>query len=83
MKKIELDNLIDLISDYGLGISEKLFMLGIDYHEEHNGADLVIYDVLELGYKVTSQKELNDWCTENGANEEDFEIDRITLVRHD
>ena len=58
------------------------YIVGVDHHEELNGADLVLYDVSELE-GVSSQRELSEWCTNNGGDEERFEVDRVTLIKTD
>jgi len=48
-----------------------------------NGIDLVLYDVTEVEYHFDSVDEFHEYCGKQGYNEEDFEIDRVTLVQVD
>lgn len=89
MKKqlIELNNLQWLFSEYGMSIEHGNTIVGIDYMAiEDNGVDLVVYDVGGLDYKgesVLNYNQLVEFCNENGKNEEDYEIDRVTLIKSD
>lgn len=82
MKKIQVDNIQWLINEYGGMMFSGAYIVGVDHHEELNGADLVLYDIRELE-GVGSQKELNEWCDKNGGEEERYEVDRVTLVEID
>lgn len=82
MKQIQVDNIQWLINEYSGMLFRGEYIVGVDHHEELNGADLVLYDVTEME-GVSSQRELSEWCTKNGEDEENFEVDRVTLVRID
>ena len=82
MKRIQADNIQCLINEYSGMLFRGEYIVGVDHHEELNGADLVLYDVTEME-GVSSQRELSEWCTKNGEDEENFEVDRVTLVRID
>ena len=82
MKKIQVDNIQWLISEYSGMLFSGAYIVGVDHHEELNGADLVLYDIRELE-GVSSQRELIQWCDNNGGEEESYEVDRATLVRID
>lgn len=82
MKRIQVDNIQWLISEYSGMLFSGAYIVGVDYHEELNGADLVLYDISELE-GVSSQRELNEWCTKKGGDEERFEVDRVTLIKTD
>lgn len=51
------------------------------YEQGTDGYDLVIYDVTDLDVHLVNDTELIMYCSEYGLNEEDFEIERVTLVR--
>ena len=59
---------------------EENILIGIDYLED-NGADLVVYDTTELLTTVYDFEEFIQVIDENGLDEEEFEIDRTTLVK--
>lgn len=82
MKRIQVDNIQWLINEYGGMLFSGAYIVGVDHHEELNGADLVLYDIRELE-GVSSQRELSKWCDDNGGEEENYEVDRVTLVRID
>lgn len=82
MKRVQVDNIQWLINQYGGMLFSGAYIVGVDHHEELNGADLVLYDIRELE-GVSSQIELNKWCDDNGGEEESYEVDRVTLVRID
>lgn len=82
MKKIQVDNIQWLINEYGGMMFSGAYIVGVDHHEELNGADLVLYDIRELE-GVSSRKELSEWCDNNGGDEESYEVDRVTLVEID
>lgn len=82
MKRIQVDNIQWLINEYGGMLFSGAYIVGVDHHEELNGADLVLYDIRELE-GVSSQRELSKWCDDNGGEEESYEVDRVTLVRID
>lgn len=82
MKKAQVVNVQWLINEYGGMLFSGAYIVGVDYHEELNGADLVLYDIRELE-GVSSQRELSEWCDKNGGDEENYEVDRVTLVRID
>ena len=46
-----------------------------------NGLDLVAYDISEI--KTETKEEFYNYISENGLNEEDFEMDRVTLIEID
>lgn len=46
-----------------------------------NGLDLVAYDITEI--KTETKEEFYNYISENGLNEEDFEVDRVTLIEID
>ena len=82
MKRVQVDNIQWLINQYGGMLFSGAYIVGVDHHEELNGADLVLYDIRELE-GVSSQIELNKWCDDNGGEEESYEVNRVTLVRID
>lgn len=82
MKRVQAVNIQWLINEYGGMLFSGEYIMGVDHREELNGADLVLYDIRELD-GVSSQKELSEWCTKNGGDEESYEVDRVTLVRID
>lgn len=82
MKKIQVDNVQWLINEYGGMLFSGAYIVGVDHHEELNGADLVLYDIRELE-GISNQRELSQWCDRNGGEEESYEVDRVTLVRVD
>lgn len=51
------------------------------YEQGKDGYDLVIYDVTDLDVHLVNSTELSMYCTEHGLNEEDFEIERVTMVK--
>lgn len=83
--KIELDNLQWLLNNHGMSIEYGSAVIGVDYLDvESDGIDLVIYDVEGLEFdneRIYSYKQLVKYCDESGLDEENFEIDRVTLVR--
>ena len=82
MKKIDAINIQWVAEKYGDDFFNGKYILGIDYDRENNGAEIVIYEVQDFD-GITTQKELNEWCDENGGDEESYEIDRITHIRVD
>lgn len=80
MLNIDVENIKWLFEHYGEYILEGDYLLGVDNHEELEGADLVIYDV--YGMNIKTQEELSEWCTKHGGDEENLEIERVTLVRN-
>ena len=52
----------------------------INFEKVGNGIDLVLYDVADLEY-IDSYNDLVIYCDENGADEENFEVDRVTFVK--
>lgn len=46
-----------------------------------NGLDLVAYDITEI--KTKTKEEFYNYITENGLDEENFEMDRVTLIEID
>lgn len=46
-----------------------------------NGLDLVAYDITEI--KTETKEEFYNYISGNGLNEEDFEMDRVTLIEID
>ena len=87
MKRIELDNLQWLLYNHGMSIEYGNTVVGVDYLAvEDEGVDLVIYDVEGLEFdneRVYNYEQLVKYCNENGFDEENFEIDRVTLIRSD
>ena len=81
MKKIEEKNIQWVMDNYGIGLENGQYVLGVDHHEELNGADLVVYDVQELD--VWSVDDLRRHCDNSGGDEESFEVDRVTLMKID
>lgn len=83
--KIELDNLQWLLNNHGMSIEYGSAVIGVDYLDvESDGIDLVVYDVEGLEFdneRIYSYKQLVEYCNENGLDEENFEINRVTLVR--
>lgn len=83
--KIELDNLQWLLNNHGMSIEYGSAVIGVDYLDvESDGIDLVVYNVEELEFEnepIYSYKQLVKYCDDNGLDEENFEIDRVTLVR--
>lgn len=75
--RIEIDNVNYLFEIYK---GEENILIGIDYLED-NGADLVVYDTTELLTTVYDFEEFIQVIDENGLDEEEFEIDRTTLVK--
>lgn len=82
MKKIEEKSIDLIVKRYGSGLQKRRYVLGVDNHSELNGACLVVYDVSELD-NVWSAESLRKWCDSNGGDEENFEVDRVTLVEID
>lgn len=75
--RIEIDNVNYLFEIYK---GEENILIGIDYLED-NEADLVVYDTTELLTTVYDFEEFIQVIEENGLDEEEFEIDRTTLVK--
>ena len=82
MKKVEEKNIQWVVDNYGIGLENGQYVLGVDHHEELNGADLVVYDVQELD-DVWSAYDLRRHCDKTGGDEESFEVDRVTLMEID
>lgn len=84
-RKIELDSLQWLFDNYGMSIEYGSKIIGVDYLDvESDGIDLVVYDVEGLEFDnelIYSYEQLVGYCNDNGLDEENFEIDRVTLVR--
>ena len=80
MLNVDVENIKWLFENYGEDILSGDYLLGVDNHEELGGADLVLYDV--YGMNIKTQKELSEWCTKYGGDEENLEIERTTLVRN-
>lgn len=84
-RKIELDNLQWLLNNHGMSLEYGDTVIGVDYLAvEDEGIDLVVYDVEKLEFdneRIYSYKQLVKYCDESGLDEENFEIDRVTLVR--
>ena len=84
-RKIELDNLQWIFDNYGMSVEYWSAVIGVDYLDvESDGIDLVVYNVEELEFDnepIYSYKQLVKYCDDNGLDEENFEIDRVTLVR--
>lgn len=87
MKKVEVKNIQWLVENYDFTENNmNKLVVGIDYHDELNGADMVVYDVSDLndkGFDIQSFKDLSRFCDENGADEESWEVNRVTLIRVD
>lgn len=85
MKRIELDNLQWLLNNHGMSLEYGSTVAGVDYLAvEDEGMDLVIYDVEGLEFdneRIYNYEQLVKYCNENGLDEENFEIDRVTLVK--
>lgn len=85
MKRIELDNLQWLLNNHGMSLEYGSTVVGVDYLAvEDEGMDLVIYDVEGLEFdneRIYNYEQLVKYCNENGLDEENFEIDRVTLVK--
>lgn len=82
MKKVEEKNIQWAMDNYGIGLENGQYVLGVDHHEELNGADLVVYCVDELN-DVWSADDLRRYCDKSGGEEESYEVERVTLVRID
>ena len=82
MKKVEEKNIQWVVDNYGIGLENGQYVLGVDHHEELNGADLVVYDVQELD-DVWSAYDLRRHCDKTGVDEEEYEVDRVTLMEID
>ena len=82
MKRIELENLEYAFDNWGVHIDSGGYIIGVDYHNELGGACLVLYSTLELD-DVFDWEDLVEYCNENGLDEENFEIDRVTLIKND
>ena len=82
MKMIELESLEYAFDDWGIGVASGSYIVGVDYHNELNGAYLVLYDTSELD-DVFNWRDLVKYCNENGLDEENFEIDRVALIKND
>lgn len=82
MKKVEEKNIQWVMDNYGFFLASGEFVLGVDYHEELGGADLVIYDVGELS-GVHSAYDLRRHNDKFGGDEESYEVDRVTLIKND
>ena len=84
-KKLELDNLQWLLNNHGMSIEYGNAVVGVDYLAvEDEGMDLVVYDVENIEFeneRIYSYEQLVKYCNENGLDEENFEIDRVTLVK--
>lgn len=87
MKKIEVENIQWLVENYDFTDNNmNKLVIGIDSSDELNGADIVVYDVTDLnheGFNIQSIGDLSRYCDENGADEESWEINRVTLIRVD
>ena len=46
-----------------------------------NGLDLVAYDITDLN--VSNKKEFRNYISKNGLDDENFEMDRVTLIEID
>ena len=83
--KIELDNLQWIFENYGMSVEYGSAVIGVDYLDvESDGIDLVVYNVEELEFDnepIYSYKQLVKYCDDNGLDEENFEINRVTLVK--
>lgn len=79
-KKFEVDNLACFLEKFDFYRNKNL-ILTIDEHE--TGADLVVYDTTDMLEQPASTEEFHSIITENGLDEEMYEIDRNTLVRID
>ena len=63
MKRIQGENIQWLINEHGGMLFSGEYIVGVDHHEELNGADLVLYDIRELE-GVSNQRDLIEWRTE-------------------
>lgn len=83
--KIELDNLQWLLNNHGMSMEYGSTIIGVDYLDvESDGIDLVVYDVEKLEFnneRIYSYEQLVEYCNDNGLDEENFEINRVTLVK--
>ena len=82
MLNVDVENIKWLFENYGEDILSGEYLLGVDSHEELGGADLVLYDVWGMHISIKTQKELSEWCTKHGVDEEELEVERTTLVRN-
>lgn len=82
--KFEVDNLQWLVENYDF-TENNMSKLIIDIEPLlDDGADLVVYDVtdlLERGHDISSREELSIYCDNFGADEESYEVNRVTLIR--
>ena len=87
MKRIELDNLQWLLSNHGMSLEYGNTVVGVDYLAvEDEGVDLVVYDVERIEFEneyIYNYERLVKYCNEYGLDEENFEIDRVTLIKND
>lgn len=78
-QKIEMDNVNYLFEKFG---GNKDVIIGVDYLSEDDcGVDLVVYDTSNMNKKPTGIENFHQWISENGEDEESFEMDRVTLVK--
>ena len=77
-----LENLEYAFDNWGVGIATGSYTVGVDYRNEVNSACLVLYDTSELD-DVFNWNDLIKYCNENGLDKENFEIDRVTLIKND
>ena len=84
-RKIELDNLQWLFDNYGMSIGYGSAVIGVDYLDvESDGIDLVVYNIEGLEFEnepIYSYEQLVEYCNDSGLDEENFEVNRVTLVR--
>lgn len=83
-EEIDMDNLNYLLKQHDF--KNKNLIVGLDIMEsmelDNPGVDLVVYDTTNmLGLEVESVEDFRSTINENGLDEEEFEIDRATLVR--
>lgn len=82
--KFEVDNLQWLVENYDF-TENNMNKLIIDLEPMlQDGVDVVVYDVTDLiekGHDINSREELSIYCDNFGADEESYELNRVTLVR--
>lgn len=77
--RIEIENVNYLFERYK---SRENILIGVDYLSvEDKGIDLVVYDTTNMLTEVGSFEDFIAVVDENGLDEEEFEVDRVTLVR--
>lgn len=74
------NNINYLAKEYDLHNEDRL--LGLDVHQEHGGADLVVYDVSDMLEHPIDFEDFKSIVNENALDEEEFEIDRVCLFKN-